>query len=579
MSTWSITGSGTFAALGLANLRRTRTSQAADIVTFTAPTSFIGAALLSYGSTVTITKDGTTWFKGRVNNIPRQGDPRRERITYELVGPWWYLEHCIYQQSWQLWSGSSVTAVNKSRVILGQDTSGNRITTGAQIGAAIDYAIGLSAPITKGTIDPDLYIPWEEATDITCAEAIIRQLRWSPDTVCWFDYSTSNPTFHCRKRANLSAITVDAVAGSPVQKIEVTPRYDLQIPGVLLRFEQLHDNDGQVYHTVTEQTAGTTNAFNTLVSTIELAGSTVRHLSQAITVAAYPADLNADSFWKSIMPQLAGVADADLTVTNASRSPGTYSNYLVTGTIQPWMTTVNAEEDTITADLEVHDKDEDSYNVQKHRKRKLTCRLIATDATTRTYRKLASLISAEPVPTGLATALYNAWSVLQYDGMVVTKASECPGTHLPGTKLNITNGVAAWASMDALIQRTVEDIDLGITTVLFGPARHLGPAELVTLLRTFRMRRVAYHHNSRDTGEAEDDDSVTNLGGLTPKVETGEHGGEPTLLVAQNRSGATVNARWSIDPSALASATDEKVLVVKTDTGVKVVQFDWVRLT
>jgi hypothetical protein len=34
-------------------------------------------------------------------------------------------------------------------------------------------------------------------------------LRWSPDAVTWFDYGTSPPTFHCRRRGELATVNVD----------------------------------------------------------------------------------------------------------------------------------------------------------------------------------------------------------------------------------------------------------------------------------------------------------------------------------------------------------------------------------
>ena len=72
---------------------------------------------------------------------------------------------------------------------------------------------------------------------------------------------------------------------------------------------------------------------------------------------------------------------------------------------------------------------------------------MGTNAETQTYSRLTSETAAEPVPEGLAQALYAAVSVLQYDGVLELTEQECSGLGAPGLLLNLSGGRAEWATM------------------------------------------------------------------------------------------------------------------------------------
>lgn len=548
-ASWSILQGGTyktFAALNLNNLSRTLVSQNVDEVSFTADgTAFDGASLWSHGETVIIMRDSQRWFYGRVVSIPRIGLASAESIQYRLAGPWWYLDKCVYQQSWQVYSGG-LTAANKSRVILNQNADGDRITSGAQIQAAINHAISRGAPITLGTIDPAISLPFDEQTDITCAEVILKMLRWSPDCICWFDYATAYPTLHCRSRANLSSLTYDVAAGTIASEIFVTPRYDLQIPGVVVNFEQTNEVDGVSYETITTDSAGNTSAINTLFSTIELAGSRVTYLTQKIVTEDWPDPLTTKSWWKAKIPALAQIPDDDVTIHDASRT-GVLSRILTEGTIQDWMTGKTAEDDVITAKVDYTVKDADTNDVEVVKNKDISVRVTSTNAATTTYRRTGTYESGEPIPSGLAAALYAAWSQLQYEGQITLLEEDPAGVANPGRKLNFSNGLSAWASMNAMIQQVTESVDDGRTTITFGPATHLGPDDLVALLRASRTRRPAWKYVSRTTGLSTDSGS-TDLSGPGPKLEPSSNAGETTKMVMRDSSGDYTKT-ITLDPS------------------------------
>jgi len=536
MSIWSIEGKGIFSELGLEGLSRTLVSQSPDKVSFSAPGYFDDEPLLSYGETAIIKKDNSRWFYGHVITIPKMGNSSDERITYELAGPWFLLEKCVYQQTWKLYDGGLVNK-NKSRVILNQNSSGERITSGAQIVDAVNYAVSKGAPIQLGIVDPAVNLPFDEQTDVTCAEVIVKMLRWSPECIAYFDYSTSPyPTFHCRKRSGMPSVSIPVNGQGNVESILITPRYDLQVPGVVINYEKTNTVNDISYEIVIQDTAGNINDIETLITTIELAGSRATLLTQRVETEDWPSDLNDREWWKARMPALTEMADSDFTVHDAARS-GILSRILKEGMVQDWMIGKVAEDDTVKAKLDYVKKDAENNEVHKVKDQDISIKVSATNCATRTYQRLGSYEAGEPVPADVAAKLYESWSELQYDGQIILVEEEVSGNFSPGRKLNLSGGEPAWASMNALVQQVDEDVDEGRTTITIGPPRHLGPDDLVTLLRSFRTRRPSWRYIARTTGVSSDTGS-TELSGPVAKNEVNTGASETKEMVMTDDSGS-----------------------------------------
>jgi hypothetical protein len=190
-------------------------------------------------------------------------------------------------------------------------------------------------------------------------------------------------------------------------------------------------------------------------------------------------------------------------------------NELLSGSVAAWMN-LNAAPVLVQATLKYSGaaSDEASAVFDANNQRIVYTRVRGTNAETQTYARLTSATEAEPVPVGLAAALYESVSVLQYDGTVELTEQECSGVGAPGVLLNLTGGRAEWASMSAQIQRVVENLDLGQTKITVGPAKHLGHGELTTWLRANRSRRISYRLSERTTGTGS---------GNAAKVQGGEH--------------------------------------------------------
>jgi hypothetical protein len=189
---------------------------------------------------VTVLKGETPVYRGRVLPTEENSEATLHRQIV-LGGGWLELTRHQYCQLWMRgWTAELTTSLEDAlglsvetflavtwaagpggrvpfgRVILGADPvtynpenpQANRITTGAQIRAIVEWAIEKGAALQIGSISDGILAPTEEASDLTCAEAITRLCRWTPGAVVWFDYSVSPAAFHFT--------TYDALTGADV---------------------------------------------------------------------------------------------------------------------------------------------------------------------------------------------------------------------------------------------------------------------------------------------------------------------------------------------------------------------------
>jgi hypothetical protein len=524
---------------GLSALARERINQAPDVLTFRAEGTLSDAdPIFACGSTVQLFQNGTPWFYGRVVSVPGRAAAKTDEQLYRVAGPWWYLENLVFQQIWQTTNGTTVTLIptNKSRLVLSQDADGTKLATGAAIAEVLAYATARGVPITVGTITPNAIAPYAEALDRSCAEVIRNFLRWTPDAMAAFDYTTTPfPTLSIHLRADAATVSLPAY-GAPVTGLELTPRYDLQAPAVVLKFEQTNDIANDTFTSLIVQAAPTTatgDEFGALVMTLDLAGARATYQQQPVETAPIPQTDTASGvvdWWKTKFPWLNDFDDSDLSVAAGTQtvtiessaetglSVSDVPNELLSGSISAWMN-LNSARLLVSATMQFTGAATDESNevFGADNEKVLYTRVTGTDAETQTYSRLTSETEAEPVPAGLAQALYNAVSVLQYDGVLELTEQECSGTAAPGQLLNLTGGRTEWAAMAAQIQRVEEMLDVGQTKITVGPAKHLGQGELTTWLRANRNRKISYRLGERTTGSGS---------GNAAKV----HGGEQTPL-------------------------------------------------
>lgn len=541
---WDLTYSGTTKTLaewGITQLVRRRSSQAVDVVSFVLEgLDFDADAPFAANQEVVITKDSVGWFRGRITGQRRDAVGAGEQISYEVAGPWWYLARLVYQQTWTIYG---VGPVYKSHCLLNTWADGNAMNTQDQMDDILEWAKTKAqaafgaAPFqwTKANL-PSIQIPSDEVRDITCEEAFRKQLRWLPDAVAWFDYSTNPPTFHCARRASLSTVSVPV--GAPMTAVALVPRYDLQVPSVVIKFEQVNTVDSATWANVIRQNyppAATGEEFGALCATIDLQGWSISSISASVKVGTLPS--TATDWWEWLKlkhPTLASSRVSLTEVLSFSRAPSevpsdpTLPRELLGGQVAPWMG-YSAQDETVKFRIQYAILNPSGTYVVESKDEEFAINIKTTDAITGTFTTVGEVIAGEDPPSGLAQALYDALSVLEWAGSVTFQEEEIGGTVGIGTLLRITGGRTEWTTMDAMVQEVVEDVESGTTTVSVGPPQHLGARDIVELLRIGRFRHVFTPAAARASGAATSG-TTAGLGDHTPKENASAGPADRTLL-------------------------------------------------
>jgi len=523
-----------FADWGITGLAWNFRSLEISEVSFTIPAAFDAALPFTNRVGVTIRQNrtgsvttytgGSVWFYGVVIRQQPSATSDSEQFSVTLVDPWWHLENLVYCQRFNVftgWDGTPgvtplYTEDKSSHITLNQAYTGGIIGTRAVLEDVLDWASDNSAPIqfTAGTF-PDMNIPLREEKDITCAEAIRRQVDYM-DAVSWFDYTTTPPTLKIARRSALTPVSRSIVG---VKDISLTPRYDLQVPFVHLKFEKLYsDTEGQFLQIVNQYAPDPLPAdkFGGLLATIVLSPRQTSTVKQYVECGGLDAsDLD---FWKDVKRELnnadlyADLAIQSYTVQAAETAAGytkgdtvALPRYLYKGAIADWMSVTSVRVD-VTAVLSYTVKEtlagSDKITLFKSRLHTVKVSLLATNAVTGEYRN-STLESAGEDPTefaGLATNIYTDLNTLSWDGQLSLVETECTGSIALGNVLNLTSGNAAWATMNATVQAVSGDIDSGTTRVTLGVNKHLSAGQLVDLLRINRTRSSFRMTSNASTG-------------------------------------------------------------------------------
>lgn len=508
---WSIeTNSvqGAIGDLGIDQVVRERVSQAPDIVRFRhGGVPFDSDAVFPWGSSVKILRDGVVWFVGEVSSIDRAGSGDLEDIYYTLEGPWRWLNRLVFQQEWRVPEfpdqlESELLAIPRSRIILGKSIDNAGVDSMAVIGSVVSYAASAGAPLQLGNLPPGVQVPQEELMTPTCAEVVRKIMRWHPDVSSHFDYSVSPPRLHFTRRAAASPITVSSI---DVQVSRLTDRRDLVPPAIEIQFERTNSIDDVSWSTVETQSAGVGGSKQpgALVLTVQLFGASTQTQSQR--VKAESIQISSATWWRKRIPGLAEVSAEDIQVVEPVIAPAESeedeypesapAREIVEGSAPPWL--ADQSWPVVASATLVVTRNGQPETME------VSVRLTGTNLQNRTYERVVSWVDQEPTPAGLADHLFAALSVVHWEGSITWEQEEigADGPH-PGRTLNITGSREAWANMAAQIQRVQEDVDAGRTVVTIGPPSHLGPQDLVELLRVNRTRQPSLLMSTRSSGRA-----------------------------------------------------------------------------
>jgi hypothetical protein len=619
MSKWTLSGNGNtaeFRDLGLGRLRRSRRSGALDDATFEAVgKDFNTAALFPYGSVVKIYKDDKICFSGTRSQNYRHGEPGSEGIVFRITGPWLQLQQCVYSQNWMLLNPNvtppALALGMKSRVILNQDESGNRITNGAQIEDAINYAISKGANLQLGVVAPAVSLMFEECRDLHCDEVISKMMRWSPDCAISIDYSTDPPTFNVFKTGGASGLASPAVTVAYpdlVSRLNITPRQDLCIPGIVLKFEITNTKSELVeggdpseggdtgYESLIVQSAGDIEALATVIATIPLNGSRETTISTRLETADWPGSTDEQGVFTAkaelekadvaaLDPWAAALRDDLISVTDVVRwSSGLLPRFLTKGTIPQWLSDMPdhkldkpfkkvslAESLTYNALVKTSEGTFQTNIATIERK----VDFLSTDCKSKKYSKQLSFEAGDVIPDGLAAAVYAAWSILHSEGSVTCLQEECGIAIAPGYLLNVSGKDSIFAAMNALVHGVDEDVDNGITTISIGPPPRMSLDDYLAIATNFRNGRGAASAATRISGKTEDKADAVDVSGSVPAQGRDSHPQRAhKIMVTHKDDGATY---IQLDPADLVALNRYKSLVIELDSGKYIMRPGWIR--
>ena len=522
-----------------------------DVDTFTA--RGIPAGLLQSGDEVVIAYKGTTVFRGDVKTITDRhgrGDDRIQDVT--VAGPWDKLQRLVFRQTWnRAVKGGSPVTFSTSRVILGQQPTGAAQTMNAQVAEIVNYAATKCGITLGANAAPALYLPFDEARDITCADAIRRELRFFPKLIVRFDYSSGTPELVVAAPSGSDAAYV-----ATVPKTERVYQYDAHpvscVDIAVDAFDVVVGGKSASYHQI-YPAGGNPDSLDCLHITIPLEPGSASTTNESFKSETedIPSNLNSVDWWKQKHPRLANVAASTISITDAARSDsGENTVYpriakATKGEIEEAGLHCRVTRFTCKCHIVTTDYDEEDIE--------LSMDFLTTDARTRTYtwQTGSESVDGETLPDGLAQALYE-----QRAGAL---ASEQMTVRL-GNSLPVIGDMA-----DGLILQSY-DIDLADLTarLVFGRPEHLSAEDMRSLLNGFRQRGYASTSRIRKEEADEDADEADAPGGIPP-IASSEWAPGVKAKTTIKKAGANAGGVGAIKLDA-ASVPQGKTMEVKTLT-------------
>ncbi|MCX6896278.1 MAG: hypothetical protein NTZ16_12435, partial [Verrucomicrobia bacterium] len=381
------------------------------------------------------------------------------------------------------------------------------LNTGEQLSEILEWArkpfvaAGVTPPFQIGDIGIAVNAPVDEVKNLTCAEAARKMFRWSPDSITWFDYATTPPTFHCQPRAALPAMTVDLTQVRPVG-LSVIPEYERVRSFVRLQYEISSEVAGVSYLGTQIDAwpdplpATPEDSFHGIEQIIDLRGPKVDKITATVSVQAI--NTASDDWWLANLPAYRRAKDAgkitSFTVDQASVSVVATTlgelfvnlpNQLLpnSGNLCAWM---DVQHQRQKAHAQVDIVFSDGTKLTKT----ISVPMTATDAVSKKYSQQTVRNYGDPMPQNLARQLFEANSFLHHKGSITFEQPEVGTVGGLGNTLNLAGQNPDWAAMGAVIQSSTERVNRGSTRLQFGWPEHLMAGDYIDLLRVTRSRSL-----------------------------------------------------------------------------------------
>jgi hypothetical protein len=481
-----------------------------------------------------IKRNGVPWFQGKRMIVNHEGRPAREGLDYELVDAMWDIEDVTYLQSRVvLDAGEDPVYVDVSEYIFNQDPYGNKLHTGEMITDVLNWCLydrqqaGLAVPFQIGTIDADADVPWRADQDRKCIEVIREMHGWHPSFVGWLDHSTTPPTFHYRKPANLRKVTITVPNATQRHEISLRKREDLICEAVIIAYRKtVAFSAGQAIAYEFDKYPGGASQFGRrrVFQTVDLdagqsaSGGAVQEMITQQLRWGYI------DWWEQHLPdydhnknpliQISNLRDLQgnaVTINsviwdNTDAPPATWDNELIGGGV-PATTGFTEKKQTFRAIVRCKIWKEAAHNnLLFDDDIQLTIGPISVvnggSGTGSNYYQIESTLGAEfaePTPVNLAQKYHEGINGSPWEGAIQITEREVDDD-FAGALVNIAGGRAEWENMDATVHSSALDVDAGKTSLQVGFPEHLGIQKLVERQRQSRGRSVAYVFQ-RMTGE------------------------------------------------------------------------------
>jgi len=238
------------------------------------------------GQIVRLYRNGSLFFTGNVTANPVTFSATAQSLRIVISGAWWWMERINYTSTQTDGSGATATRMTG---VFGDAINGTNLQTAIQ--TAIDRCVTLGVPIANiaggSSVATYFTVPRVTLNQSTCAQVISELVRLVPDTMVYFDYTTSTPTFHVTRRGVATTRTL-TLGTDPVESIDVQPIYEMKVDRVELPYVERNREGRTVFNTQSSGTAATGRVQIVTVSGPELDTFLPNDLFDVVTFNAYP---------------------------------------------------------------------------------------------------------------------------------------------------------------------------------------------------------------------------------------------------------------------------------------------------
>ena len=431
-------------------------------------------------NTIEVYVNSVKKFSGRIIKTPITLAGKAQSASIIAYNAWNDLEQIVYQQEWVRVANNTVGNFYRSKVVLGQNKHAEKINVGEQIRDIAEYAIKCGANFKIGNIDVDAPMLLDETRDLSCSQSILRVLKWAPNAFAFFDYSSDSiPILNVQKSTSLEKINLDNSIDS-ILKVSITPRPDLSLDGVSVKYEQENIINSKSTLTIFEDNYPadiSSTSPKVLVMSVDLDGK--KASCHNYKIVCENIDLESAHWWAKHIPSL---PEADIEILETSITDGSFSRELVDGSIP---SSLDLKKQSAIAKAKIRYLKDDGTICTKN----VATRILTTTAQTGTYSVWRTSQYAEPKPTGLAKAIYEASARLLYEGSV--ELSNALENDFIGKliSINIPNH-SDWLTINSPIIFVEENIAKEKTSIKIGTPNHLYPDKIAELFRISRNRKI-----------------------------------------------------------------------------------------